>query len=197
MTLTPAEAKLVLRDADGKQWSAVNGAWRLPKGSYTYEASLFGYETASGSLTVTGENDSLHVTLQQAARHSVRIATVKADDGSALSGADITVTHAEGGGKTAVNGVYSLPDGTYSYAVMLNSYMNVAGSFTVAGKDLTVTVGFEEGSNVWTGNASDTAPETKTENGVDRGTSSRRLRSWRGLPRRSTAVRRRSTPASW
>ena len=43
VALTPAEAKLVLRDADGKQWSAVNGAWRLPKGSYTYEASLFGY----------------------------------------------------------------------------------------------------------------------------------------------------------
>lgn len=84
VTLTPAEAKLVLRDAEGKQWNAVNGAWRLPKGSYTYEASLFGYETASGSLTVTGENDSLHVTLQQAARHSVRIATVKADDGSTL-----------------------------------------------------------------------------------------------------------------
>lgn len=102
VTMTPAEAKLVLRDADGKQWSAVNGAWRLPKGSYTYEASLFGYETAAGSLTVTGENDSLSVTLQQAARHSVRIATVKADDGSALSGADITVTHAEGGEQTAV-----------------------------------------------------------------------------------------------
>lgn len=97
VTLTPAEAKLVLRDADGKQWSAVNGAWRLPKGSYTYEASLFGYETAAGSLTVTGENDSLSVTLQQAARHNVRFATVKAEDGSTLSGADITVTHAEGG----------------------------------------------------------------------------------------------------
>ena len=63
----------------------MNGAWRLPKGSYTYEASLFGYETASGSLTVTGENDSLSVTLQQAARHSVRFATVKAEDGSTLS----------------------------------------------------------------------------------------------------------------
>ena len=143
VTLTPAEAKLVLRDADGKQWSAVNGAWRLPKGSYTYEASLFGYETAAGSLTVTGENDSLHVTLQQAARHSVRISTVKADDGSALSGADITVTHAEGGEQTAANGVYSLPDGTYSYAVMLDGYLNVAGSFTVAGKDLTVTFRLE------------------------------------------------------
>ena len=148
VTLTPAEAKLVLRDADGKQWSAVNGAWRLPKGSYTYEASLFGYETAAGSLTVTGENDSLSVTLQQAARHNVRFATVKAEDGSALSGADITVTHAEGGEQTAVNGVYSLPDGTYSYAVMLDGYLNVAGSFTVAGKDLTVTVRLEEGSNV-------------------------------------------------
>ena len=166
VTLTPAEAKLVLRDADGKQWSAVNGAWRLPKGSYTYEASLFGYETAAGSLTVTGENDSLSVTLQQAARHSVRISTVKADDGSTLSGADITVTHAEGGEQTAMNGVYSLPDGTYSYTVMLDGYLNVAGSFTVAGKDLTVTVRLEEGSNVWTGKASDTAPETKTENGV-------------------------------
>ena len=154
VTLTPAEAKLVLRDADGKQWSAVNGAWRLPKGSYTYEASLFGYETAAGSLTVTGENDSLSVTLQQAARHNVRFATVKAEDGSALSGADITVTHAEGGEQTAVNGVYSLPDGTYSYAVMLDGYLNVAGSFTVAGKDLTVTVRLEEGSNVWTGKAS-------------------------------------------
>ena len=144
VTLTPAEAKLVLRDADGKQWSAVNGAWRLPKGSYTYEASLFGYETAAGSLTVTGESDSLHVTLQQAARHSVRFATVKAEDGSTLSGADITVTHAEGGEQTAVNGVYSLPDGTYSYTVMLDGYLNVAGSFTVAGKDLTVTVRLEE-----------------------------------------------------
>ena len=121
------------------------------EGSYTYEASLFGYETASGSLTVTGENDSLSVTLQQAARHNVRFATVKADDGSTLSGADITVTHAEGGEQTAVNGVYSLPDGTYSYAVMLDGYLNVAGSFTVAGKDLTVTVRLEEGSNVWTG----------------------------------------------
>lgn len=129
VTLTPAEAKLVLRDADGKQWSAVNGAWRLPKGSYTYEASLFGYETAAGSLTVTGENDSLHVTLQQAARHSVRIATVKADDGNTLSGADITVTHAEGGEQTAVNGVYSLPDGTYSYAVMLDGYLSECGRF--------------------------------------------------------------------
>lgn len=96
VTMTPAEAKLVLRDADGKQWSAVNGAWRLPKGSYTYEASLFGYETALGSLTVTGENDSLHVTLQQAARHAVRLSAVKADDGSALSGADITVTACRG-----------------------------------------------------------------------------------------------------
>lgn len=103
VTMTPAEAKLVLRDADGKQWSAVNGAWRLPKGSYTYEASLFGYETALGSLTVTGENDSLSVTLQQAARHSVRISTVKAEDGSTLSGADITVTHAEGGEQTAAS----------------------------------------------------------------------------------------------
>lgn len=49
-----------------------------------------------------------------------------------------------------MNGVYSLPDGTYSYAVMLDGYLNVAGSFTVAGKDLTVTVRLEEGSNVWT-----------------------------------------------
>ena len=49
---------------------------------------------------------------------------------------------------------------------MLDGYLNVAGSFTVAGKDLTVTVRLEEGSNVWTGKASDTAPETKTENGV-------------------------------
>ena len=165
MTLTPAEAKLILRDADGKQWSAVNGAWRLPKGSYTYEASLFGYETASGSLTVTGENDSLHVTLQQAARHSVRIATVKADDGSALSGADITVTHAEGGEQTAVNGVYSLPDGTI--------LCRHAGRLSECGRFLH---GRGQGSDCYgqtrggqqclDGQASDTAPETKTENGV-------------------------------
>ena len=159
LTVSPADAAVVINSADGEAMT-VGAQLRLPKGEYTYEVSKFGYLTKRGSLTVTGENDALTVTLTEAPRYDVTFA-VTDESGVGIENAEITVMHATGGVQTAENGTYSLPDGEYAYSVRAEGYINAGGTFTVTGASVAVSVELREGSNVWDGTVSQQAPLTQ------------------------------------
>lgn len=55
LTVSPADAAVVIRDSAGQTMEAGDEGYRLPKGQYTYEVSKFGYVGQSGNLTITGE----------------------------------------------------------------------------------------------------------------------------------------------
>lgn len=153
---TPDGATVVLKDRSGAEITGKNGAYTVAAGTYAYTVSKYGYETKTGSITVSADVTET-VTLTELATRTLTFAVTPAD-------ATVTVTHPVGDTiKPEADGGYKLYLGeTYAYTVAKADYITVSGSFTAAKND-TIKVTLTYAGAGWDGTTK-TAP--KTENGV-------------------------------
>ena len=126
--------------------------YHLPKGSYTYEVSKFGFETVSGTVEVTGEAVSVPaITLTGSTTYTLTL-TFADETGNTVTPTAVTLTAADGTVVTPNEGTftYTLPAGTYTCAVKDTAYYNVTKSITVKDKDQTLAVSLET-NKTWDG----------------------------------------------
>lgn len=150
---TPDGATVVLKDRSGAEITGKNGAYTVAAGTYAYTVSKYGYETKTGSITVSADVNET-VTLSELATRTLTFAVTPAD-------ATVTVTHPVGGTiKPEADGGYKLYLGeTYAYTVAKADYITVSGSFTAAKND-TIKVTLTYAGAGWDGT-------TKTEPAQD------------------------------
>ena len=131
-------ATIELKDSDGKTVDSAVGFYMVEDGTYSYTISKFGYETKTGTITVTGEDKTESVTLNELAKKTISF-NITLPDG--VSG-DCTV-EIKSDGKQAASGVetsYSLPQGEYTYTITHPNCESAQGSFTIAAEDITETI---------------------------------------------------------
>lgn len=142
LTTVPSDASLTLKDAAGKTVTGTNGKYTVTPGTYTYEASAFGYETATDTIKVTDKDVSKTITLQQLPGQTVTFdleipETIPAEDKNSytitIKQGAATVRTLEGENTT------TLPDGSYTYTITHPNCDDVTGSFTVSGSAVTET----------------------------------------------------------
>ena len=109
---------------------------------YTYTVSKFGYETATGMISVATGDVNKTVTLTEAAKYSVTFQITKPEGVSASP--TVTVEYNgtkvyEGSGANC-----TLPAGDYTYKATLKDCDDLSGSFTVAAAAVTVNLPFEK-----------------------------------------------------
>lgn len=139
VTITPnvPDATIVLKDSSDNEVSGTDGTYTLPAGTYTYTASKFGYETATGTITVSDANVTENVTLNALAGHSVSFNVTLP---SGMTGdATVTVKHGSDTMAANPNGTYTLTEGEYTYTISYTGCDDVTGSFTVGSQDQTIT----------------------------------------------------------
>ena len=135
--LTPADATVVVKNANGSTQSATDGVYNLSEGKYTYTVSAYGYETETGEIDLT-EDTVKSVNLTKIPTYTVTFNVTKPEG---TGETQITVTDADGKVMTAdENGVYNLMAGEYSYLVKAKGATKKAGVFTVADKALEIEV---------------------------------------------------------
>ena len=134
-------------DADGKY------TVKLPDGTYEYTVSAFGYQAATGQVTVNGKAQSVTVTLTAVEKRTVRFNVTPTDAKAA-----VTVTW-DGDGRTVAaqsDGSYLLPEGAYTYTVKAKGYAKVVVPLNVT-KDETISVTLTP-SAAWDGETRDEKP---------------------------------------
>ncbi len=142
LTTVPADANVTLKDAAGKTVTGTNGKYTVPAGDYTYEASAFGYETATDTIKVTDKDVSKTITLQQLPGQTVTFdleipETIPAEDKNSY-----TITIKQGAATVRTlkgENTTTLPAGEYTYTITHPNCDDVTGSFTVEGKTVTET----------------------------------------------------------
>lgn len=140
LTTVPSDASLTLKDEAGTTVTGTNGKYTVTPGTYTYEASAFGYETATDTIKVTDKDVSKTITLQQLPGQTVTFdleipETIPAEDKNSytitIKQGAATVRTLEGENTT------TLPAGEYTYTIMHPNCDDVTGSFTVSGSAVT------------------------------------------------------------
>lgn len=115
------------------QTAIEEGVYALNDGEYEYSVSKTGFVTENGTLTVSGESQSVTVEL---AANTFRVTfTVQ------TSGATIQVQNEAGEtmNPTEENAnVYALANGTYTYVVSKFGFESVSGSFVVSDADVNI-----------------------------------------------------------
>ena len=149
-------ADIVLKDDKNNTVTSVEGEYLLADGIYTYTASKFGYETATGNITVASEDKVINIGSLTAL--DVR----KINFNINVNDAEITVKHSSGIKIIPENGVYLLPEGEYSYSVIKEGYITVTGSFT-ASEDKTIDINLVSAGEAWDGTSKN---EPAQQNGV-------------------------------
>ena len=142
LTTVPADANVTLKDAAGKTVTGTNGKYTVPAGDYTYEASAFGYETATDTIKVTDKDVSKTITLQQLPGQTVTFdleipETIPAEDKNSY-----TITIKQGAATVRTlkgENTTTLPAGEYTYTITHPNCDDVTGSFTVSGSAVTET----------------------------------------------------------
>ena len=142
LTTVPADANVTLKDAAGKTVTGTNGKYTVPAGDYTYEASAFGYETATDTIKVTDKDVSKTITLQQLPGQTVTFdleipETIPTEDKNSY-----TITIKQGAATVRTlkgENTTTLPDGSYTYTITHPNCDDVTGSFTVSGSAVTET----------------------------------------------------------
>lgn len=140
LTTVPSDASLTLKDEAGTTVTGTNGKYTVTPGTYTYEASAFGYETATDTIKVTDKDVSKTITLQQLPGQTVTFdleipETIPAEDKNSytitIKQGAATVRTLEGENTT------TLPAGEYTYTITHPNCDDVTGSFTVSGSAVT------------------------------------------------------------
>lgn len=135
-TVTPEDALVTVYDESGKA-VGTGASQSLPRGSYTYKVTRFGYAEASGSFTVNGAAvtiDPITLTAQQLYDVTLSITY----EGDAPESTEISVK--SGDTVVGTTASLSLPDGEYTYSVKASGYFESTGSFTVSGAAKNVSV---------------------------------------------------------
>lgn len=96
---------------------------------YTYTVSKFGYETATGTISVATSDVNKTVTLTEAAKYSVTFNITKPEGVTA----EPTITVESGSTQvyTGNGAACRLPEGTYTYTAKLDGCDTLSGSFVV------------------------------------------------------------------
>lgn len=142
--LAPANVSLTLKQGEQTLTpkSAASGTvvYALTMGNYHYEASAFGYNAASGDVTVakTSGLGTQSITLTQKQSYDLTFTGLP-------EGATLTLTHAEGGEQTPTSSaggtvVYHLVPETYAYAVCCVGYKTLRGTVTLEAEAKNVAV---------------------------------------------------------
>ena len=137
LTVTPEDATVVLKDASGNPQTGTNNVYNLREGTYTYTASAYGYETATGEIVLT-EDTELPITLVKLPTYAVTFEVTKPEG---TGETQITVTNADGKVMTAdETGAYQLIAGSYHYLVKAQGATKEAADFTVTDEALHFTI---------------------------------------------------------
>lgn len=147
LTVSPADATVKLtKNGSAVSHDAKNGGeykYIAAKNTdYTYTVSKFGYETATGTISVATADVNKTVTLTELAKQTVTFHITKPDGVTAsptvtvMSGKDAVYT---GSGTNC-----ALPAGDYTYKATLKDCDDLSGSFTVAAAAVTVNLPFEK-----------------------------------------------------
>ena len=137
-------ADIVLKDDKNNTVASAGGEYLLADGTYTYTATKFGYETATGNITVAGEDKVVDIGALTA------LDTRKIRFNINVNDAEITVEHSSGVKITPENGIYLLPEGEYSYSAVKEGYITVTGSFK-ASEDKTIDINLVSAGKAWDG----------------------------------------------
>ncbi len=140
LTTVPSDASLTLKDEAGTTVTGTNGKYTVTPGTYTYEASAFGYETATDTIKVTDKDVSKTITLQQLPGQTVTFdleipETIPAEDKNSY-----TITIKQGAATVRTlkgENTTTLPAGEYTYTITHPNCDDVTGSFTVSGSAVT------------------------------------------------------------
>lgn len=108
----------------------------LPNGTYDYTATLDGYESASGSVAISGSNVEEEITMQPVAPPVYTLTFVVSAEAGVVEGVEIAinstvlVTNAEG------IATIELPDGTYAYTATKAGFDVIEGEVVIDGADV-------------------------------------------------------------
>ena len=126
-TITPKTAK----DKDGKI------VYSLTKGSYHYAASCFGYDAASGDVTVAKSIGLADTTVKLTAKTGSKLTFTNIP-----TDATVTVTHAAGGAQNGTREgetyTFTLVPETYSYRIQRKGYKSLRGTVEMKGEEQTI-----------------------------------------------------------
>ncbi len=141
LNVTPADAKVEVKNGDGGTESAASGnVYRLHPGTYSYTVSKYGYQTKEGSVELN-DDTRLDIELEKIPAYKVTFAVTKPDG---TGEAEITVTTEDGEEVAAEpDGAYELIPGKYSYAVCATGCNEVKAEFTVEAQALEIPVTLE------------------------------------------------------
>jgi hypothetical protein len=111
--------------------------FQLINGNYDYTVTKLNYIDETGNFNVTGSNMTIEVVMELITYPVVFTVT---DGANPLQNAEVTVgtdvQYTDASGMTTFN----LPDGFYSYTVILSCYYDEAGDFEVAGAGVNIPV---------------------------------------------------------
>ncbi len=111
----------------------------IANGTYTFSVTYNGYDTYTGQVVVEGNDVDRQVLLGQVTSNVIFI--VKNSDGQLIDNAQVTFNGATG--TTTSSGsvwFYSITNGTYSFSVVYDGYIEFDGEIEVAGNDIVENV---------------------------------------------------------
>ena len=150
-----AGADIVLKDKKNNVIDPVSSEYLLIAGEYSYTVSKFGYETKTGTLTVSDKDENINLGELKA------LDTKKIRFNVNVNDAKITVTHKSGVEIEPQEGVYLLPAGEYEYKIEKDGYITTEGAIT-ATEDKTINIELVYAGEAWDGT-------TKTEPAIKDG----------------------------
>ena len=137
LNVTPEGAEIVVKNSNGSIQTATDGVYNLQAGTYTYTVSLYGYETAEGTVELTADT-VLDIALVKIPTYTASFNVTKPSEGGETV---ITVTNSDGNEVAASeDGSYELIPGTYNYVVTAKGCSKVKAEFTVADTDLSFDI---------------------------------------------------------
>ena len=141
LNVTPANATVVLKDSSGNTVTGGgNNTFTVLDGTYSYEASAFGYETTQGTIQVNGANVSQDITLTALPTKKLTF-NVSVPDGLNF---DYVTIELKSGSVTmqaeSDERSYKVPAGDYSYTIEHPQCDTITGTCTVTNADVTVSV---------------------------------------------------------
>lgn len=132
LTIAPdqTDATVTLKDKEGKTVSGSNGVFAVKAAAdYTYTVSKFGYETATGTISVATADVNKTVKLTELAKQTVTFNITKPEGVNAEP--TITVNSGSITAYTGSGANCTLPAGDYTYTAKLDGCDALSGSFVV------------------------------------------------------------------
>lgn len=145
LTATPADAtvKLTKNGSTVSHDTKNGGEYKYiaaKNTAYTYTVSKFGYETATGTITVATADVNKTVKLTELAKQTVTFNITKPEGVTAAP--TVTVMSGKDAVYTGSGTNCALPAGDYTYTAKLDGCDDLSGSFTVAAAAVTVNLPF-------------------------------------------------------